>query len=231
LLYVKDILAHMSTPTLSLPLEFDLVKVIVNGNRPHVTAVTANNSIANVIKLALQKSPPAHIIATAALSLFGVDIHQLNKRETVGVDGYKPQLKTKYFSLTGHDKIDAAMVQFKTLRKSNDVLQHGKIEQCNVASYKSDLHSNAVDGGVVAFAKTLAQKQFMMIYNPSPTEPEEKFIMLDNAVNCNTQKLEALYGFERCTYIQVNHSTLLGKAISCIKLYLKPLHFILLKNF
>ncbi len=129
---------------------------------------------------------------------------------------------------------DAAAQTIKCVQqfaKNNEAVLQGETRKNNVASYLCDLNEDGDDEDVIAFSKVLNHKGLMVIYNTNQTDAEEKFIMLDNNLAANNNTLQVVSGYDANGAVHVFNTTVHGKKAAFIKLYLKPLHLVVLKNY
>lgn len=98
-----------------------------------------------------------------------------------------------------------------------------------IGDHPSEL-SGVTESQVIALSKLYKTKEFVIAYNTSANEPVETFIRLQ-VHDEKLKELQVLHGYDHCGRIQVYHTTMHGEKISYIKLYLKPMHLAILKNF
>ena len=126
---------------------------------------------------------------------------------------------------------DTSYKLLTALRKQTTILQNGKLTACAIAEYISLLQASDPDG-ILAFSRKLDKKELLLIYNTSHYEAKEKFIRINQqTTNASVQNLTPLYGFEPCIRVHVYQTVLNEEYISYTKVYLKPLHLVILKNF
>lgn len=116
------------------------------------------------------------------------------------------------------------------LKRNHTVLQDGLIYQNAVAGYVAELATAGEDENVLAFSKILAGQEAVIVYNTSATEAKEKFVSLQI---CDQQikQLNSLYGVDATARFPVYHTHAGEKCLAYIKIYLRPLQFVILKNY
>ena len=117
------------------------------------------------------------------------------------------------------------------LEKNNDFANEGGIYSNKISKYKSDLAFDLPSNNVISFSIALKEKEIVLAYNTSKSEACEKFIMLNCPFTKDVSFLETIYGYDANSYIQVFNSVFNKIKIPYIRLYLKPMQLIILKNF
>ena len=117
------------------------------------------------------------------------------------------------------------------LEKNNDFANEGRIYSNKISKYKSDLVLDLLDTNVISFSSVMQEKEIVLAYNTSKSEACEKFIMLNCPFTKDGSFFETIYGYDANSYIQVFNSAFNKIKISYIRLYLKPMQLIILKNF
>jgi len=117
------------------------------------------------------------------------------------------------------------------LEKNNDFANEGRIYSNKISKYKSDLVLDLLNTNVISFSSVMQEKEIVLAYNTSKSEACEKFIMLNCPFTKDGSFFETIYGYDANSYIQVFNSAFNKIKISYIRLYLKPMQLIILKNF
>ncbi len=140
-----------------------------------------------------------------------------------------------FAGLVGNDQANTIAPAAQLLRafvQNNEVTQHGVLGRNKVGEYLGDLVEGAGDDAdVVAFSKTYNGKQVTLLYNRSTTDAKEKFILLDPIANTDVKNLQVIYGYDTCGHLCVFQGWHNGCGIAYLKLYLKPMHLVVLKNY
>ena len=117
------------------------------------------------------------------------------------------------------------------LQKNKDFANNGHIYSNKIAEYKSDLPFDIPNRNVLSFSIKIEEKEIVLVYNASKSEAYEKFIML----NCPPIEegifLRTIYGYDTNANIHVCNDVFNKIRMSYIRLYLKPMQLIILKNF
>jgi len=119
----------------------------------------------------------------------------------------------------------------KELQKHNHFANNGRIYCNRISKYKSDLPIDLPDSHILSFSIALQEKEIVLVYNTSKSEAYEKFIMLNRPADKDCSFLGTIYGYDTSSYIQVFQGLFNDIKMSYIRLYLKPLQLIILKNF
>lgn len=169
------------------------------------------------------KLSPKKFIAARAFSLFN-----LKSPHFRNIDLYN----TKLEDVTKDDlqKISYAERRFIELKNYYDVFKSGHVFENKVSEYKSELNVSDEED-IIALSKIWKNHEALIVYNTADCEAKYKFVTINNALNQTTQKLTPLYGYESFGHVDVRHSTINGQDTSYVKLYLLPLHLVILKNF
>ncbi|HVX48994.1 MAG TPA: hypothetical protein VHB48_02520 [Chitinophagaceae bacterium] len=117
------------------------------------------------------------------------------------------------------------------LWNTHETLQNGTIHQNNVSDYVSELLFAAEDKDVLAFSKISGNKETVILYNTSATEPKEKFVLLNSCKNDKIKQLHSLYGFNTEAQFPLYKTCFRGNALCYMKIYLRPLQFVILNNY
>jgi hypothetical protein len=137
------------------------------------------------------------------------------------------------------DKIPADVVKateqtikrVQQFAKNNKAVLQGETRKNNVADYLCDINADGDDEDVIAFSKVFNGKGFVVIYNTNKNEAKEKFVLLDNSLEAASNRLQVVCGYDASGAVHIFNTTVHGKNTAFIKLYLKPLHLVVLKNY
>ena len=184
-------------------------------------------------EIPLTQIPPQEITAGMAFYLFGLGAQLGNcasKRLPLVVKN-----ATRYIQQIGfNDSLIAtgkAIKFFQGFIRVNKVAEQGEILKNIVSDYPSELTASSEDEEVISFSKVLNDKELIIAYNTDEAEPKVKFILIHNNTGAANAKIKIVFGYESCGYVHVFNSILKGANISYIKVYLKPLQLVILKNF
>ena len=116
------------------------------------------------------------------------------------------------------------------LQNYNDMVREGRIYNNNVSKYKSDLTIDQMYSNILCYSIATPVKDIVLVYNTSLSEAYENFILLNNPRLNECNFLEVIYGYDTSSYIQVFRSLFDNISKSYIRLYLKPLQLVILRN-
>lgn len=176
---------------------------------------------------------PQQVAAAAVFRLLGLQAIPVCKANTRFMQATLNPGNTSADELpaNGFDAVEQTIKGVQQIAKNNEVVLHGETRKNNVASYLCDLNEDGDDENVIAFSKVLNNKGLMVVYNTNETDAEEKFIMLDNNIVAANKTLQVVSGYDANGAVHISNTTVQGKNAAFIKLYLKPLHLVVLKNY
>ncbi len=117
------------------------------------------------------------------------------------------------------------------LQKHNYFAQNGCIYSNKISKYKSDLVFDIPNANFLSFSIRMQEKEIVLVYNASKSEAYEKFIMLNCPSTEESSFLRTIYGYDTNSNIQVFNDVFNEIRMSYIRLYLKPMQLVILKNF
>ncbi len=177
---------------------------------------------------------PQQLVAGMAFRLLGLDPAMVYG-DNAAIFAAEEGTVGLFAGLAGTEQTNTIAPAAKLLRafvQNNEVAQHGVLGGNKVADYLGDLVEGAGDDAdVVAFSKTYHGKQVTVLYNRSTNEAKEKFILLDPIANKEVKNLDVIYGYDTCGHLHIFHGWHNGCGIAYLKLYLKPMHLVVLKNY
>ena len=193
-----------------------------------------NGTLGNVgLKANRKDIKPQQLIAGMAFRLLGLDFKQIYKTNhpfLTGIDDNIRQFAGFGYNAQANTIAETAQL-LRVFVQNNDVVEHGTIERNKAADYFCELGEGENGGEVIAFSKTYHGKQITVVYNASQVDATEKFILLGTQANANTKSLSTVYGYDTCGQLHLFHGKLGNKAMAYIKMYLKPMHLVILKNY
>jgi hypothetical protein len=176
---------------------------------------------------------PQQLVAGMAFRLLGLDAMPIYKADMAFMQrGDNNGRQLTEISLNGYPNTIVHAAQLLRVFVQNDeVAKNGCIQKNNVSDYLSELVNAEDDEEVVSFSKVKDVKEIVVVYNTSESDAKEKFVLLNNKINGNNKKLGIVYGYEACGYMHLFHGMHNGEAVSFVKIYLKPMHLVVLKNY
>lgn len=187
----------------------------INANRP--------NSPGNL--------KPAEYIAVTAFNMLrvGRGPEDSEARRKFWKRCRQQKLSARLPGIKRFDTVNPSIDKLEHILKHNAEIKAGHTIWNHTAEHPFELLSADKDQ-VVAVSKIYQTKEFVIVYNTSVNEPTEACVKL-NYQNACLKHLQVLYGYESCGNVHVYNTVLKGEKISYIKLYLKPMHLVILKNF
>ncbi len=116
------------------------------------------------------------------------------------------------------------------LQGYDDMVREGLIFSNNISKYKSDLAVEQIYSNILSYSIATPKKEIVVVYNSSLSDAYENFILLNHPHINDSNFLEVIYGYDTSSYIQVFRSLFDNISKSYIRLYLKPLQLVILKN-
>lgn len=173
---------------------------------------------------------PQQLVAGMVFRLLGLDAlpgNPANKRlGYFGGDGGQQVIDAGFSSM---GNMAPRLANLREFIQKDAVSTHGEAYKNTVAEYRCELADNAVDEEVVSFSKVAGDRELVVVYNSSETEARERFIRLHG--HNHAHQLKAVYGYDACGHVHLFHGMLNGHPVSYIKVYLKPLQLVILKNY
>ena len=117
------------------------------------------------------------------------------------------------------------------LQGYDDILREGLIYSNNISKYKSDLAVEQIYSNILSYSIATPKKEIVVVYNSSMSEAYENFILLNHPQINDSNFLEVIYGYDTSSYIQVFQGEFNHMQLSYIRLYLKPLQLVILRNY
>ncbi|HVX51077.1 MAG TPA: hypothetical protein VHB48_13010 [Chitinophagaceae bacterium] len=172
-----------------------------------------------------KKQAAGQVIAMYAFSIF-----ELNKNPAVEEQSFPRHFICSHLPPAEQSEVNKAVKLFHQFKDQYKAARYGRVLVNAVSEYRADFAKSAcTDGNVIAVTRTCEEQQMLFIYNASPCEAKERFIQLGNELKAGEHALTALYGYESCSRVYVNKMTVNSKNSACIKLYLKPMHLVILR--
>jgi hypothetical protein len=217
-------------PILPPPTDYKLLKIVLDDSKDNLRIV-GRDDVTTTPLTTLKRPAPQQLIAAMAFRLLGLDVPLLYNTGKL----FTGQINNLAISNEAF-KNDAGAIShtahvLRVFVHNNDVAKHGQVQKNNVVDYTSELAEGMQDDDVISFSKILDSKEIVIVHNTSATEAKEKFILLNNNVNSTHKSLTAVLGYDTCGQVHLFHGKQDGADISYIKIYLKPLHTVILKNY
>ena len=117
------------------------------------------------------------------------------------------------------------------LQMEKTIANDGSIYCNRISKYKSDLEFEKPDNNILSFSVALKEEEIVLVYNTSKSEAYEKFILLNHITTKFDTFFSTIYGYEPNSFVQVFHGLFNNEKRSYIRLFLKPMQLIILKNY
>ncbi len=166
-----------------------------------------------------QKLDSQQLLAGMAFRLFGfdnmpiyyVDTSFMQRRETERSENTKELLQR--------------------FNENREIAKNGKVYKNNVTDYTADLTIVKEDANVLSFSKVIGTKEIMVAYNTSRSEACEKFILLNSLNDNYLKQQDCVFGYEPGSKVPLYYRMENTNNMCYIKVYLKPLQLVILKNY
>lgn len=112
------------------------------------------------------------------------------------------------------------------LRQKESALKFGRMFLREISADGYHFHLPNCPHCTLAFSRILFDEEILVVYNSSPSDAKEEYILIDDNLNKNRRNMNCIYGESGSIEI-LKHKEL---GIRFIKLYLLPMHFVVLKN-
>jgi len=218
---------------LPAPAEYALLKITLEGKDADTLRVIERKDIIETPRPA-KRLKPQQAVADVILRLFGFDslsmYYEDNAFMQMKNDVCRQVIEMNFNGYTG--SIARPVQMLREFKRNSEVASNGKIHKNNVSDYRSELTTALKDEDVISFSKVLDGKEVMIVYNTSETDAKEKFILTgDHNINAGIKKMNIVYGYDPCGNVHLFNGRYNGQNISYIKIYLKPLQLLVLKNY
>jgi len=207
-----------------------ILKVVGNNHNSSVPQLPVHRLLPGLPQPPL-KLKAGEFIAGKAFNIFGCE----DAISDVQINSCG-QLKYKHYipACACLDAQDIAVTEQSIKKLTKVAGLHPEIKAAHIVrDFNSDHPSELLHGvvnNIITFSKLYQQEEFVIAYNTSTTEPVETCIRIQGN-NGALKYLSVLFGYDDCGNIPVNKVVLQAKTVYYVKLYLKPLHLIILKNF
>lgn len=206
-----------------------ILKVVVNNNKP------ARHPLVRHMPYGLQSGPvnlkPGELIAATVFNMLGVDedLPNSDEKRIFWKKCRRQKLRVHAMETTAQSPARPVIDRLRQIFSRHPEIKAGRTVWNNTAEHPFELVFNN-KSQVIALSKLYQNKEFLIVYNASLNEPAEAFVRL-NRQDAALKHLQVVYGYETCGNIHIYNTIQQGEKISYIKLYLKPMHLVILKNF
>ena len=183
---------------------------------------------------------PDQIIAGAAFLLCALGTPCIYYGTEQGFDGcgkddrfirecmFNPNDKTTNL-LNQQSAIYKAIASIAQFRKESNVLKFGRMFMRESSKDGVHFHLPECNKCILAFSRILYDKEILFLYNTSMSDAKEEYILIDYLLNRTHKWMTQVYGNKANIVIQ--HSENPANPMCYIKLYLRPMELVIMKNY
>ncbi len=130
--------------------------------------------------------------------------------------------------LNQQSSIYKSIAAIANLRKTSPILKFGRMYMKKISADGISFYLPDCPKCTVAFSRVLFNEEILVVYNSSVCDAKVEYIEIDYRINKISKHMKALYGYENC--VEVLYPNNKENKIRFIRLYLKPMQFIILKS-
>ena len=123
-------------------------------------------------------------------------------------------------------KTIASIAQF---RNESNVLKFGRMFIRESSMNGIHFHLPECHKCTLAFSRILYDQEIVFVFNSSMSDVKEEYILVDSELNRDKKFMTGVYGKKQS--VEIMHSKDPANPVSYIKLYLKPMQLVILKNY
>jgi glycosidase len=131
--------------------------------------------------------------------------------------------------LNTQSEIYQAIAAIARFRKESNVLRFGRMFMRELSNDGIHFHLPVCHKCTLAFSRVLFDQEVVFIYNSSNSEAKEECILIDGQLNKTVNSMKGVYGGK--ADVPILRCNQPGHEISYIKLDLKPMELVILKNY
>jgi len=131
--------------------------------------------------------------------------------------------------LNQQSEIYKAISSIAKFRNESNVLKFGRMFMRETSKDGSRFHLPECHKCLLAFSRILYDQEVVFAFNTSTSEVKEEYILVDCQLNRNYKWMKPVYGLK--TNVEILHSENPANPVCYIKLYLKPMQLVILKNY
>lgn len=120
-----------------------------------------------------------------------------------------------------------AIATIAHLRKTSNVLKFGRMYFRETSSDGIQFHFPICEKCTLAFSRVLFNQEIIVVYNTSTCESKMDFVEVDYRIHKNKKTIRPLYGYANSVEVLTAKN---GDKRRFIKIYLKPMQFVILEN-
>jgi glycosidase len=131
--------------------------------------------------------------------------------------------------LNQQSEIYKAISTIAKFRNESNVLKFGRMFIREVSKDAVHFHLPECHKCTLAFSRILYNQEVLFVFNSSTSDVKEEHILVDCQLNLNHKWMRPVYGLK--TNVEILHSENPANPVCYIKLYLKPMQLVILKNY
>lgn len=135
---------------------------------------------------------------------------------------------TKTNVLNRNSWIYRTIADLAKLRQTEPILKFGRMYFRETSKNAIDFHYPNCEECLLAFSRVLHNGEILVVYNSSPKDTKEEYVLIDNGINNENTYMKCIYGGK--TKIKVQKNADRQDSRLYIKLKLKPMEFLIFKN-
>lgn len=131
--------------------------------------------------------------------------------------------------LNQQSEIYKAISSIAKFRNESNVLKFGRMFMRETSKDGIRFHLPECHKCLLAFSRILYDQEVVFAFNSSTSEVKEEYILVDCQLNRNHKWMKPVYGLK--TNVEILHSENPANPVCYVKLYLKPMQLVILKNY
>lgn len=118
------------------------------------------------------------------------------------------------------------IAEIALLRQKESTLKFGRMFLREISSNGRHFHLPDCPHCTLAFSRILFDEEILVLYNSSPSDAKEEYVLVDSTLNKDKKIMNCIYGKSGAIEIHKQEE----QSIRFIKIYLQPMQFVILKN-
>jgi alpha-amylase len=130
--------------------------------------------------------------------------------------------------LNGSSTIYQSISTIAGLRNSSSVLKFGRMYMRRISADGVSFHFPNCAKCTLTFSRILFNEEILVVFNSSMSDAKVEYVEVDYRINRDSRTMKSLFGYDSC--VEVLRQEKDGVKTRYVRLYLKPMQFIILKN-
>ena len=131
--------------------------------------------------------------------------------------------------LNQQSEIYKGIAEIAKLRNESNVLRFGRMFIREISKDGANFHLPECNKCTLAFSRILYDQEVVFVFNSSTCDVKEEYVLVDSQLNRNKKWMKCIYGKKNNVEIIISENP--GNPMCFIKLHLKPMELIILKNY